>query len=57
MARAYTKCLDCEDLLWFDDNSTVPQDVLCSCCNTELTEEGPIGNFTTLTEEEINNLP
>lgn len=57
MARAYTKCSECGDILWFDDNDVVPQAVQCPCGATLLTEEGPVGSFTDLTEEEIASLP
>lgn len=57
MARAYTKCKDCNDIMWFGDNDQVPQRVVCPCHSTRLTEEGPEGNYMELTQEEINSLP
>jgi len=57
MARAYTKCSNCNDIMWFGDNETPPQAVRCPCNQTELTEEGAVGSSTSLTQEEIDNLP
>lgn len=53
MARAHTKCASCGDLLWFRDIDPVPQDVLCKCLKTELTEDGAAGDHQALTAEEI----
>lgn len=57
MARAYTKCADCNDIMWFQDTDGVPQHVICPCGATELKESGPEGNFTTLTQQEIDDIP
>lgn len=57
MARAHTKCSMCNDILWFGDNDPVPQDVICPCGTTQLTEDGPQGSHIDLTEEEIAELP
>ncbi len=56
MARAYTKCAGCGDIMWFGDQDPIPQAVCCPCGATKLTEDGPEGNYTTLTQEEIDNL-
>jgi len=53
MARAYSKCGTCNDLLWFRDNDVVPQTVRCSCSETELNEDGATGNPVAPTAEEI----
>lgn len=57
MARAHTKCTRCEDIIWFDDGDLAPQAVVCPCGATKLTESGPEGEFTALTQEEIDSLP
>ncbi len=57
MARAHTKCTDCKDIMWFQDNDPVPQSVLCPCGHTKLTEDGPSGAFTALTQKEIDAIP
>lgn len=57
MARAHTKCSACGDLLWFGDDEPVPQAVQCACAGTRLTEDGPEGNSTDLTQDEIDSLP
>lgn len=57
MARAYTKCSECGDLIWFGDNDRPPQAVQCKCNKTRLDESGPSGSFTSLTQEEIDSLP
>lgn len=57
MARAYTKCSVCDDILWFGDFDPEPQCVVCPCGETFLCEQGPQGEFTELTQEEIDALP
>lgn len=57
MARAHTKCTRCGDIIWFDDGDLAPQAVVCPCGATKLTESGPEGEFTALTQEEIDSLP
>lgn len=57
MARASTKCADCGDILYFDSIHPPPQAVQCPCNATRLTEDGPVGNFTQLTQEEEDALP
>jgi len=57
MARAYTKCGTCGDIIWFDDSDIPPQAVQCPCTATKLTEDGPEGDFTELTQDEITALP
>ena len=57
MARAYTKCSLCSDLLWFGETDPVPQSVKCPCNKTQLNESGPEGSYTELTQEEIDSLP
>jgi len=57
MARKYTKCKDCKDIMWFGSNDTAPQAVVCPCGSTKLTESGPEGNYEELTQEEIDSLP
>lgn len=51
--RAVTKCADCGDVLWFGVNDVVPQDVICPCGATELSESGPSGSFTEPTTAEL----
>jgi len=57
MARSYTKCSVCGDLLWFGDTEPVPQAVQCNCNATRLEESGPDGAWTEPTQEEIDSLP
>jgi len=57
MARKYTKCSLCDDILWFGDEDAAPQAVVCPCNATTLKETGAEGNYTDLTEEEIAELP
>jgi len=57
MARAYTKCSECENIMWFRDQDVVPQIVICPCHKTKLTEEGPEGEYEDLTQEEIDAIP
>lgn len=56
MARAYTKCEDCNGVLWFGEDDPIPQAVICDCGSTSLKEDGPEGNYVALTQEEIDNL-
>lgn len=56
MARAHTKCKECGDILWFDDNDPVPQEVVCPCGETKLREDGPKGQFRKLTAKEAKAL-
>jgi len=44
--RKATKCSDCGDVMWFRIEDTGPQHVVCPCGSTELTEDGPVGNWT-----------
>lgn len=57
MARAWTKCADCGDIMWFGDNDSPPQAVVCPCGCCKLTEDGPEGNYEELTTEEVEALP
>lgn len=56
MARAYTKCAGCGDLLWFSDIDQIGQTVVCPCGGTTLTEDGPEGNHTDPSAEEIEGM-
>jgi len=56
MARAYTKCSNCNDVIWFRDTDKPPQAVQCTCGKTKLTETGEEGNYKSPTIEEINKL-
>lgn len=53
MARAYTKCAGCGDLLWFSSTSVPPQSVVCPCGGTQLTEDGPAGGGVEPSAEEV----
>ena len=64
MARKQTKCSVCGDILYFLDESSrrynvdapVGQAVVCTCGGTTLTENGPEGNWTTLSPEEREDI-
>jgi len=56
MARAYTKCSKCKDIIWFSETDKIPQAVQCLCNATKLTEDGPEGSYEELTQEEIDSL-
>lgn len=57
MARSYTKCTGCNDILWFGGTDVAPQATICPCFGTTLKESGPEGTFIDLTQEEIDSLP
>lgn len=57
MARSVTKCALCNDIIWFGIDDIPPQASICSCGETELLESGASGEFTDLTEEELNEVP
>lgn len=56
MARAWTKCAICLDVIYFESDSIPPQRVTCVCGESELTESGPIGNFIDPTVDEIGEI-
>ncbi len=56
MVRAYSKCGTCNDLLWFSDNDQMPQEVVCTCTETVLTEDGATGNPVAPTQTEIDSM-
>lgn len=56
MARAYTKCGDCNAVMWFGDLDPVPQAAVCLCGLTGLTEDGPVGNYVELTQADLDSV-
>jgi hypothetical protein len=55
-ARAATKCAGCGGVIYFDVNDHPPQRIICDCRETQLSEEGPEGNWEALTAEEFDAL-
>lgn len=56
MARAATRCVECDDFLWFGDADIPPQRVDCPCGETALTEDGPVGSFVVVSDEERDSM-
>lgn len=55
-ARAATRCANCGGVIYFNVNDDPPQRIICDCRETHLSEEGPVGNWEALTQEEFDAL-